>query len=312
MTLIIAYHDGSTDLDRFARWEAAFRPYLDDFKLVDLASEEAEKAIAALVWTPPEGRLAALPKLRMIQSLGQGVDHLLTQSGLPDVPISRLVDPDMSHTLSQWIIAVLLDHLRDGPAYRAKRQNRDFSGLLQNRTFKLPVAVYGIGAIGEMVARRLDAIGFEVYGWSRSKKQIDGVECLSGPDGFLQMLGSCAVHISVLPLTDETRHLFDAKAFAAMPDGAYFINGGRGAQVVEADLLAAVQSGHLAGAALDVFETEPLPADHPFWSEERIAIWPHVAAQTSPETSAEQVAQSILNVSKGLPPLNQIDVTRGY
>ena len=312
MTLVIAYHDGSTDLDRFARWESALSPYLDDFKLVDLASAEAEQAIAALVWSPPEGRLAALPDLRMIQSLGQGVDHLLAQSGLPDVPISRLVDPDMSHTLSQWIIAVLLDHLRDGPAYRAKRQNRDFSGLLQKRTWQLPVAIYGIGAIGEMVAKRLNAIGFEVYGWSRRLKDIEGVHCLAGRDGFQHMLSNCAVHISVLPLTDETRHIFDEKAFAAMPEDAYFINGGRGAQVVEADLLAAIQKGHLAGAALDVFETEPLPDNHPFWAEERIAIWPHVAAQTSPETSAQQVAQSILNVSKGLAPLNQIDLARGY
>ena len=170
-----------------------------------------------------------------------------------------------------------------------------------------------MGAIGSMIASRLDDIGFDVHGWSRSERHQDSSVTLHhGPHGFEAMLNRCQIHICILPLTDETYHIFNAEAFSKMPKGAYFINGGRGAQVNEADLLNAISSDQLAGATLDVFEEEPLPEAHPFWDESRITIWPHVAAQTNPETAALQVANAIRAVQAGKLPANLVDRQRGY
>ena len=230
-----------------------------------------------------------------------------------DIPLIRIVDPDMSHALSQWVILAALDHLRDGPMYREQARQRIFSSHSQRQTRGLPLAVYGMGAIGSMIATRLADIGFQVHGWSRSERPQAGVITMHhGHAGFDKLLSTCQLHVCILPLTDETWHIFGADAFAAMPRGAYFINGGRGAQVDEAALLRAIVSGHIAGATLDVFEHEPLPDNHPFWDESRITIWPHVAAQTNPETAAQQVADAIMAMQAGHVPANLVDRQRGY
>ena len=314
MPLSIAYHDGNVTDEKRRGWEYSLSAYLSDCQLVPLTHNVANEAEIALVWNPPEGRLAELPNLKLVISLGQGVDHLMSPGKLPAyVQLARLVDPDMSHALSQWVLLGVLDHLRDGPAYRKQAKARLFSFLPQRQTSHLPVAVYGMGAIGSMIASRLDDIGFDVHGWSRSERQQDkSVTLYHGTNGFEAMLNRCQIHICILPLTGETYHIFNAKTFSKMPKGAYFINGGRGAQVNEADLLNAISSDHLAGATLDVFEEEPLPVAHPFWNEPRITIWPHVAAQTNPETAALQVAEAIRAVQAGKLPANLVDRKRGY
>jgi glyoxylate/hydroxypyruvate reductase A len=283
-------------------------------QLVPLADKVADDAEIALVWGPPDGRLAELSQLKLAVSLGQGVDHLMVPGKLPDdISLIRIVDPDMSHALSQWVILAALDHLRDGPMYREQARQRIFSSHSQRQTRGLPLAVYGMGAIGSMIATRLADIGFQVHGWSRSERPQAGVITMHhGHAGFDKLLSTCQLHVCILPLTDETWHIFGADAFAAMPRGAYFINGGRGAQVDEAALLQAIVSGHIAGATLDVFEHEPLPDNHPFWDESRITIWPHVAAQTNPETAAQQVADAIMAVQAGHVPANLVDRQRGY
>jgi glyoxylate/hydroxypyruvate reductase A len=287
---------------------------LPSCQLVPLADKAADDAEIALVWGPPDGRLAELSQLKLAVSLGQGVDHLMVPGKLPDdIPLIRIVDPDMSHALSQWVILAALDHLRDGPMYREQARQRIFSSHSQRQTRGLPLAVYGMGAIGSMIATRLADIGFQVHGWSRSERPQAGVITMHhGHAGFDKLLSTCQLHVCILPLTDETWHIFGADAFAAMPRGAYFINGGRGAQVDEAALLQAIVSGHIAGATLDVFEHEPLPDNHPFWDESRITIWPHVAAQTNPETAAQQVADAIMAVQAGHVPANLVDRQRGY
>ncbi len=314
MPLSIAYHDGNVTDEKRRDWEHHISTHLPDCQLVPLTHNVAYEAEIALVWKPPEGRLAELPNLKLVISLGQGVDHVMGPGKLPaHVQLARLVDPDMSHALSQWVLLSVLDHLRDGPAYRKQSKARLFSSLPQRPTSQLPVAVYGMGAIGSMIASRLDDIGFDVHGWSRSERQQDASVILYyGPHGFEAMLDRCQVHICILPLTDETYRIFNAETFSKMPKGAYFINGGRGAHVNEADLLNAISSGHLAGATLDVFEEEPLPIAHPFWDEPRITIWPHVAAQTNPETAALQVADAIRAVQAGKLPANLVDRQRGY
>ena len=314
MTCLIAYHDGDKTDERQHGWQMRLAAYLPGCQLVPLADKAADDAEIALVWGPPDGRLAELSQLKLAVSLGQGVDHLMVPGKLPDdIPLIRIVDPDMSHALSQWVILAALDHLRDGPMYREQARQRIFSSYSQRQTRGLPLAVYGMGAIGSMIATRLADIGFQVHGWSRSERPQAGVITMHhGHAGFDKLLSTCQLHICILPLTDETWHIFGADAFDAMPRGAYFINGGRGAQVDEAALLQAIVSGHIAGATLDVFEHEPLPDNHPFWDESRITIWPHVAAQTNPETAAQQVADAIMAVQAGHVPANLVDRQRGY
>ena len=314
MTCLIAYHDGDKTDERQHGWQMRLAAYLPGCQLVPLADKAADDAEIALVWGPPDGRLAELSQLKLAVSLGQGVDHLMVPGKLPDdMPLIRIGDPDMSHALSQWVILAALDHLRDGPMYREQARQRIFSSHSQRQTRGLPLAVYGMGAIGSMIATRLADIGFQVHGWSRSERPQAGVITMHhGHAGFDKLLSTCQLHVCILPLTDETWHIFGADAFAAMPRGAYFINGGRGAQVDEAALLQAIVSGHIAGATLDVFEHEPLPDNHPFWDESRITIWPHVAAQTNPETAAQQVADAIMAMQAGHVPANLVDRQRGY
>lgn len=314
MTCLIAYHDGDGTDERQHGWQMRLAAYLPGCQLIPLADKAADDAEIALVWCPPDGRLAELSQLKLAVSLGQGVDHLMVPGKLPDdIPLIRIVDPDMSHALSQWVILAALDHLRDGPMYREQACQRIFSSHSQRQTRGLPLAVYGMGAIGSMIATRLADIGFQVHGWSRSERPQAGVITMHhGHAGFDKLLSTCQLHVCILPLTDETWHIFGADAFAAMPRGAYFINGGRGAQVDEAALSQAIVSGHIAGATLDVFEHEPLPDNHPFWDESRITIWPHVAAQTNPETAAQQVADAIMAVQAGHVPANLVDRQRGY
>jgi glyoxylate/hydroxypyruvate reductase A len=238
----------------------------------------------------------------------------MADKSLPDGPaITRLVDPDMSHALSQWVLLNVLDYLRDGRHYRENAKERRFEARDQRQTKNLPIAVYGMGAIGLVIAQRLAAIGFDVSGWSRSERNFpEPIKSVHGKAGFDALLASCDIHICILPLTPSTTNLFDATAFARMKKGAYFINGGRGKQVVEADLLAALRAQHLDSACLDVFVEEPLPPQHPFWQEPAITIWPHVAAQTNPDTAADQVAAAIRASAEGAPLSNLVDKGRGY
>jgi len=310
----IAYYDNTGRDDKRQCWQACLSERLGPCTLVPLTDAAALSCQFALVWYPPKGRLAELANLKVIISLGQGVDHLISDPDLPEqAAIVRLVDPDMSHALSQWVILAILDHLRDGPYYRKMAEQKRFEGRDQRQTKNLPVAVYGMGAIGLAIARHLAGLGFDVSGWSRSERQFpEPIKSAHGRKGFENLLASCDIHVCILPLTPETTGLFDGKSFAQMKKGAYFINGGRGKQVVEPDLLAAIRSGHLAGACLDVFATEPLPVDHPFWEEPAITIWPHVAAQTNPDTAADQVAAAITAAANNQPLSNLVDKKRGY
>ena len=312
--ITIAYHDGTPETKKQTLWSERLTARLEHIRLVPLSAPQADDAEIALVWLPPAGRLRQLNQLRLIVSLGQGVDHLFSDPHLPDnVPVVRLVDPNMSHALSHWAILALLDHLRDGPAYRLAAAERRFDSLPQRQTEQMPVAVYGLGAIGSVIAHRLAALGFAVQGWSRRRRDFGPfIQTHQGEQGFRNIVSGCVAHICVLPLTVHTKNLFSADVFAAMPAGSYFINAGRGHQVEEDALLNAVRSGHLSGAALDVFVEEPLPDTHPFWTETRIAIWPHVAAQTNPDTAADQVAQAISTVLAGGQPEHIVDKVRGY
>ena len=266
----------------------------------------------ALVWRAPPGELARYPQLKAILSLGAGIEGLVADPTLPDVPIARMVDPSLSRTMSEYVLLAVLRHHRELDRFeRAQRARRwDFS--LPPQATDRPVGIMGQGELGARAAGLLAAQGFPVMGWSRTAKSIAGVTSYAGRSELHAFLQRSAILVCLLPLTAETRGILDAEAFASLPHGACVINVARGDHLVEADLLAALDSGHLAGATLDVFRTEPLPPDHPFWRHPKVLITPHVASYSLPATAADGVVDNIRRARAGQPLRHQVDRARGY
>jgi glyoxylate/hydroxypyruvate reductase A len=267
----------------------------------------------ALAWKPEPGLLARFPNLKLIQSLGMGVDHIFVDPDLPaGVPVARLVDPDMVRQMGEYVIFAALRHHRRMDEYDANQRAGLWRQAGLRDTPLVRAGVLGLGAIGSDTSMKLAALGFQVAGWSRTPKSLEGIESFHGDDGFAAFLQRTDILVCLLPLTPETLGILDAAAFAALPKGAYVINLARGGHVVEDDLLAAIDRGHIAGATLDVFQTEPLPDGHPFWAHPKIHVTPHIAGLTNPRTSAAQVIENIRRVRSGEAPLNLVDAARGY
>jgi glyoxylate/hydroxypyruvate reductase len=267
----------------------------------------------ALVANPPPGSLRDLPALRLIQSLWAGVDRLLDDASVPvQVPLARMVDPLMSETMAQTALWAVISLQRGFFGYAAQQRTAVWRQHPPRRADELTVAVLGLGEMGRAVARRIARHGCRVLGWSRSAVAIDGVHASTGSASLSQVLAQAQIVINLLPLTPATRGLFDAAAFAQMPRGASLVNLARGAHVVEADLLDALDSGQLQHAVLDVFATEPLPIGHRFWSHPTVTVLPHVAAPTDPRSAVAVVARNVEAVRSGKPVGHLVDRSRGY
>lgn len=262
----------------------------------------------ALVANPPPGRLRGLPNLKLIQSLWAGIDGVLADPDLPDAPLCRMVDPAMAETMAEAALAhVLWLHRRHDDFARAQRE-----GVWRQHAYLSPharrVGVLGLGVMGQTVARRLEGAGFQVAAWvSRARENA-----VAGPDALPGFLGGCDIVINLLALTPATIGLLDARAFAAMPAGAALINLARGRHVVEDDLRAALDSGHLRHAVLDVMRDEPPPPGHWVWPHPRVTLTPHVAAPSDPASGAAVVADNILRLRQGRPLLHTVERGRGY
>jgi glyoxylate/hydroxypyruvate reductase A len=267
----------------------------------------------ALVWRPEPGFLASLPNLKLILSLGAGVDHILTDPHLPGgVPIVRLVDPYMTDAMSEYVVLQVLRLHRQDLDYRAQQERRMWLELDQKNAAERAVGILGFGELGQDAARKLQGLGFDVALWGRRQRTAEGLLGYAGSTGLSALLDRSEILVCVLPLTAETEGILNASTFAMLPKGAALINAARGGHLVEEDLLAALASGRLSAAVLDVFRDEPLPADHPFWRHPRIAVTPHVAAATHPPTAAPIILDNIRRLEAGLPLLNQVDPARGY
>ncbi len=274
---------------------------------------EAADVDVALVWKPPRGALREFPNLRLIASLGMGVDHIFADPELPaGVPVARLVDEDITVQMAEYVALGALYFLRRLDEYEDLQRQRSWRRLAPTTASACPVGILGLGVIGTRAAALLRAIGFPVAGWSRTEKRLEGVACFHGEDGLDPFLARSNLLVCLLPLTPGTEGLIDAGLLARLPRGACLINCARGGHVVEADLLAALHSGQLHGALLDVFRDEPLPADHPFWTHPRVRLTPHIAGVTRPEAAAAQVVENIRRVRAGEPVLNRVDPARGY
>lgn len=311
MSFALLYRSGSPYGDR---WKSGlerlvsgldFRAYPDIGKVEDIK--------VALVWNPPHGLLASLPNLGLIVSLGAGVDHILNDASVPqEVPIVRLVDPHMIGQMSEYVLMQVLRLHRQDLAYAAQQREIVWRELPQRATAECRVGILGLGQYGTDAALKLRAHGFDVAGWSRRPKAIEGVRCFDGATGFAEMLARTDILVCLLPLTAETTGILDAKAFALLPQGASIVNVGRGSHLVEADLLAALDSGHLGGAVLDVVREEPLPPEHPIWRHPRIILTPHIAAVTNPPTAVAIVADHINRLREGRELQHVVDRQRRY
>jgi glyoxylate/hydroxypyruvate reductase len=296
------------------RWKAELARYIPDldFRVYPEIGDPAEIAMA-LVWKPPHGVLATLPNLKLIASLGAGVDHILEDPSVPRrVPLMRLVDPHMVAAMSEYVLAQVLRLHRQELDYLGQQRDIIWKELRQPNAGERRVGILGLGQFGADAAIKLRALGFDVAGWSRSPKTIDGIASFHGDSGFAPFLARSEIVVCLLPLTAATESILNARTFSLMPRGGMIVNVGRGGHLAEDDLLTALDSGQIGGAVLDVFRSEPLPPDHPFWRHKRIVVTPHVAAATNPPTAAVIVADNVKRLRAGLPLLHLVDPALQY
>jgi glyoxylate/hydroxypyruvate reductase len=260
----------------------------------------------------PSGLAALLPNLALVQKLGAGVETMVNAAELPDhVRIARLEPQVQADEITEYCLAEIFATLRNIRPYLRQQQAANWHEHAPRRAAQTRVAVLGLGHIGQAVARGSWRNGFQVSGWSRSLKSLDGIACFAGANGLDQAVGAADFVVAVLPSTDETRGLVDAAFLAKMKTGAHLVNVGRGDLVVEADLIAALQSGQLSGASLDVFTREPLQPDHPFWAMENVAITPHVSGWSLGDGVLD-VAENYRRLMAGEPLLREVDRALGY
>ena len=269
-----------------------------------------ERIDVALVASPPAGVLKKLRGVKLIQSLWMGVEGLVADPDYPKgVPLARLVDPGMVAAMSETVLAHILDWHRRHNQYREQQRARQWLRHTQYMTADRTVGLLGLGELGSDAARKLLALGFSVAGWSRRPRQVEGVKCFTD---LSAMLPECDALVCLLPLTAQTRGILNAENLGKMKRKGVLINVARGGHVVRKDLFAALDSGQLAHAYLDVFEPEPLPQDDPLWAHPKVSITPHTAALTEPRTAVPKIVENVERARRGEAPLNRVDFEAGY
>jgi glyoxylate/hydroxypyruvate reductase A len=306
---------GDMSAAAYENWRAQLSQYLPANETLSLATDLTDKSTVdvALAANPRWGELAQFPNLRFVQSLWAGVDGLLGDPALPqNITLARLVDPGMAQSMAEGAIAAVLYLHRQFPAYLQQQASHTWRQLPQPVASHRRVGVLGFGKMGEPVARGLAALGFAVSAWGLSPRAETSVDYSWGAASLERLLAKADILVNLLPLTAATSGILNAELFARLPESAALINLGRGGHLKEADLLAALESRHLSHAVLDVFHSEPLPADHPFWSHPQVTVLPHVAASTDPESAAPIAMQNIAAFRAGRPPTGVVSRSRGY
>ncbi len=314
MSLLVAIRGWNED-----NWIDRFRRMMPERPVLSAQGAYDPSAIHYVAcWKHAPGSLSHLLNARVLFSLGAGVDHLVSDPALPDAPIVRMVDRDLTGRMTEWVVWQCLDWLRQGKIYRAQQaasqwiDDRD-----QPAARDVRVGIMGLGVLGQDAMEALRRLRFDVAGWSRSPKSLPGVETFSGDSGMTAFLARTDLLVVLLPLTDDTRGILNGRLFAGLArdgrlGGPVLINAGRGGLQVEADILAALESGLLKGASLDVFETEPLPAASALWHHPAVTVTPHNSAMSEPDAIAGAIIQHIRDLERGLPLRNVVDRVRGY
>jgi glyoxylate/hydroxypyruvate reductase len=286
----------------FHVWPQAMQT-LEDPSLVDIA----------IVWRPPREALKIFPNLKAVINLGAGVDAIMADPTYPaGVPLVRMIDPALTRHMSEFVVHRVLHFHRKFHIYEQMHRDRDWRELEQDDTLQKRVGILGLGNLGMDAARQLAPFDFQLAGWSRSEKHMDGVQSFYGHDGLEPFLARTDILVCLLPLTPETEGILNAQTLKQLPKGAYVINAGRGAQINEPDLLAALDEGHLGGAALDVFAREPLPGDSPMWTHAKVLVTPHIASLSSAKSAAREIAENIRRIRRGDTPKDLVDMKAGY
>lgn len=266
-----------------------------------------------LAWKPSPGVIKRFPNIKAILSLGAGIDGITCDPELPtNKPVARLVDTSLTQGMTHYIVYWTIHHHRDMDKYQAFEASKTWTQLPQAIAANRKVGILGLGELGTAAGRALSSLHFDVAGWSRSEKKIDGITSYFGVDGLSDFLARSEILICLLPLTDATTGIINSKLLNQLPKNAVFINCARGGHVVDDDLLAALDQGHLSKVVLDVFNTEPLPSDHPYWDHPKVTMTPHIAALTAPHSGAGYVAENIRRIERGEVPMNLIDLANGY
>ncbi|MDP3168251.1 MAG: glyoxylate/hydroxypyruvate reductase A [Hydrogenophaga sp.] len=303
----------NSDLDDPQAWQVTLQAALPDLDfIVGPTCERPEAVDVALVWTPPPQGLRAFPNLKAVLSLGAGVDQLRLAELDTRIPVARLIDDTLTQRMVEYCLAAVFHFHRHMHLHAAHQALRQWTFIAPVSASSRRVLVLGMGELGSAVASALVQQGFQVTGWSRRPKQIAGVDCCHGDDALAHALSTCDVVINLLPLTAQTAGLLNRQFFARLQPQACLVQVGRGGHLVEPDLLAALDQGQLAGAFLDVFGIEPLPASHPFWAHPLLRLTPHVASLSDPAQSASTVVDNIRRAMRGDVLQHAIDRTVGY
>ena len=301
-------------------WLAGLRAALPPGTIIEDWIAGAPPADYAVVWAPPQAFVdqqaadssLGPSRLKAIFNIGAGVDALMTLKIPPQVQLVRLDDAGMSVQMAEYVCHALIRHFREFDGYEADVGQGKWSYRKPRSRADFPVGVMGLGVLGERVAKAVAQFDFSVMGWSRSAKSIEGVRCFAGEAQFDDFLKATKVLVCLLPLTPDTQGIMRLDTLARLQPGGYVINVARGAHLVEEDLIALIDSGHLAGATLDVFRTEPLPAGHPFWTHSKITVTPHTSARTLRDETIAQIAGKIMALERGEAVAGMVDPVRGY
>lgn len=300
-----------SQVDDFEAWRSALAA--EDIDLLQ-ASDITDKASVrhALVWKPPDGFFADFPSLALVINLGAGVDALVGRGDLPDVPITRLSDPKMARMMAGYVLFAVTRHARSIPAFERAQRQRRWHYIHPRAPETIRVGILGLGELGLAAALECARQGYQVSGWSNTLKAVDGIRTVAGLDALPEILGGSDILVCMLPQTPLTRNLLNAERLALMKAGSAFVNVSRGSIVDEPALVAALQSGHIAEATLDVFATEPLPSASPLWEMDNVLITPHLASIALPASAARQIGANVRRLRAGQPLLSRVDPGRGY
>ncbi len=302
----------------FCCTDAKPEPWLQGFSAVLPGAEisvwrpGAPQADYAVVWAPPQQFMDEQPGLKALFNIGAGVDALLKLRLPPQALVVRLDDAGMAVQMAEYVCHAVIRHFREFDGYEADMAAGRWGYRKPRLRRDFPIGVMGLGVLGERVAKALAQFDFPINGWSRSPKAIEGVRAFAGASQFNDFLAASRVLVNLLPLTPDTTDVINKDTLARLQPGAYVINVARGAHLVDQDLLAAIDSGHVAGATLDVFRTEPLPAGHPFWTHPRITVTPHTSARTLRDESIAQIARKMVALERGEAVAGVVNPGRGY
>ena len=292
-------------------WVQAVQQALPDAR-VSAWAPGAPPADHAIVWAPPQQFIDEQTALQTLFNIGAGVDALLQLKLPPSLKVVRLDDAGMSVQMAEYVCHAVIRHFREFDGYDADTAAGKWSYRKPRSRADFAVGVMGLGVLGERVAKALQVFEFPVNGYSRSAKDLPGIRCFSGAQGLPEFLAATRVLVNLMPLTPETENILNQGTLSQLQAGGYVINVARGKHLVEEDLIALIDNGHLAGATLDVFRTEPLPADHPFWQHPKITVTPHTSARTLREESIAQIVGKMQALQRGEPINGVVNHQRGY